>query len=159
MKNFAILFLIAVLSFVACSGASSIVKKSWKNANNSLAIIDMTRSGGSAMDAGAFLHRALEETLLTTNFVVSDESANYKLKYKVIDYEEGNRWKRLAAIGALSKVGQSKLRVQAALFHGKKLVGRWDIESWLNDGLFGGPEKILFKKAADEIVEHLKGDY
>tara|TARA_B100000686_G_C16712785_1_gene930186 strand:+ start:1063 stop:1518 length:456 start_codon:yes stop_codon:yes gene_type:complete len=151
--------MVFVLFFVSCSGSSSIVKKSWKNVDNSLAIIDMTRNDSSLMDAGAYLHRSLEETLLNTNFVLSDDSAKYMLKYKVIDYTEGERWKRMAAIGALSKIGQSKLKVQAALFFHKKLVGRWDIESWLNDGLLGGPESILFKKAANEIVEHLKGDF
>ena len=143
----------------SCSGASSIVKKSWKNSGNSLAIIDMTRQENSLMEIGSLLRHAIEETLLTTNFVVSDGSTNYKLKYKIVDYVEGSRWKRMATIGALSKVGQSKLKVQAALFHHKKLVGRWDIESWLNDGLFGGTEDILFRKAARKIVEHLKGDY
>ena len=83
----------------------------------------------------------------------------YKLKYKVVDFEEGSRIKRFATIGALSKMGQASLKVRAALFRGKKLVGRWDIESWLNDGLFGGNKKTLYQKAADEIVGHLKGDF
>ena len=159
MKKITILFLMGSLFLISCSGASSIIKKSWKNEDNSLSIIDMTRNTGPLVDAGAYLHRALEEILLNTNFVVSDDSANYKLKYKVIDYVEGSRWQRLATIGALSKMGQAKLKVQAALFWRDKMVGRWDVESWLNDGLLGGPEKILFKKAAHQIVEHLKGDY
>ena len=111
------------------------------------------------MDAGTHLHRTLEEILLNTNFVIADESTHYKLKYKVVDFEEGSQVKRFATIGALSKMGQANLKIQVALFRGKKLVGRWDIESWLNDGLLGGDNKILFKKAAHEIVEHLKGDY
>ena len=159
MKKIASIVLIFAWVLTGCSGAKSVTQKSWENTENTRAIIDLTRSDKDLIDAGADLHRTLEDTLLSTNFVISDKSARYKLKYKVIDFEGGSRVKRFAAIGALSKMGQANLKVQAALFRGKKLVGRWDIESWLNDGLLGGNNKTLFKKTAHEIVEHLKGDY
>jgi hypothetical protein len=113
------------------------------------------------MDAGAQIHRSLEESLLKTNFIIgtSDESTHYQLKYKVIEFDPGSRVKRFTTIGVLSKSGQANVKVKAALFAGKKLVGRWDIESWLNDGLLGGSSNAIFNKAAEEIVDHLKGDY
>ena len=159
MKKIAGGVLIFAWVLTSCAGSKSVTKKSWGNPDNTLFIIDLTRDDNDLMDAGARLHRTLEETLLETNFMVSDESARYKLKYKVIAFEEGSRVQRFAAIGVLSKLGQANLKIQVALFRGKKLVGRWDIESWLNDGLFGGNKKILFKKATHEIVKHLKGDY
>ncbi len=121
----------------------------------------MTSRGDELMNAGAQLHRSLEESLLKTNFVVgsSDEDTNYKLKYKVVEYEEGSRVKRFAALGVLSKSGQANVKVKVALFANNKLVGRWDVESWLNDGFFGGSSNAIFHKAAEEIVDHLKGDY
>ena len=159
MKKAANLILVFVYFLTACSGAQSVTKKSWENIENTLAIIDLTRSDNDLMDAGAHLHNTLEESLLNTNFLISDKASRYTLKYKIVNFEKGSRIKRFATIGALSKMGRANLKVQAALFRGKKLVGRWDIESWLNDGLFGGNDKTLFQKAAHEIVEHLKGDY
>ena len=159
MKKIVNVILILGWVLTGCSGAKSVTKKSWDNIENTLAIIDLTRSGEDLMDAGAQLNNSLEETLLRTNFVVSDDSPSYKLKYKVIRFDKGNRIKRFATIGALSKIGQANLKVQVALFRGKKMVGRWDIESWLNDGLFGGNNRTLFRKASHKIVEHLKGDF
>lgn len=161
MKKLNLWIFCCTFFLVSCSGASSVVKKSWKNTDNTIAIVDMTKRNDSLMDAGAHLHRALEDSLLNTNFIITSdrEPSRFKLKYKVVDFDKGSRIKRFTTIGALSKMGQAKLKVQAALFKGKSLVGRWDVESWLNDGLFGGANKTLFHKAATEILEHLKGDY
>ena len=161
MKNWTSICLILIFFSISCSGVNSIIKKRWKNAGNTIVIVDVTSRGDELMNAGAKLHRALEESLLKTNFVVgsSDERTHFKLKYKVIEYEKGSRIKRFATLGVLSKSGQTNVKVKAALFIKDKLVGRWDIESWLNDGFLGGNSNAIFNKAAEEIVDHLKGDY
>lgn len=161
MKKLSAWCLVFIFFFASCSGVNSVVKKRWRNSENSIAILDMTSRGDELMDAGAQIHRALEESLLKTNFIIgsSDESTHYQLKYKIIEFDPGSRVKRFATLGVLSKSGQANVKVKAALFTGKKLVGRWDVESWLNDGLFGGSSNAIFNKAAEEIVDHLKGDY
>ena len=161
MKKLTIFCLAFIFFTASCSGVNSVVKKRWRNSENTIAIMDMTSSGDEVMNAGAQLHRALEESLLKTNFVVgsSDESTHYKLKYKVVEFDQGSRVKRFAALGVLSKAGQASMKVKAALFTKNKLVGRWDVESWLNDGFLGGSSNAIFNKAAEEIVDHLKGDY
>jgi hypothetical protein len=161
MKKLTAFCLVFIFFTASCSGVNSVVKKRWKNSENTIAIMDMTSNGDELMNAGAQLHRALEESLLKTNFVVgsSDESTHYKLKYKVIEFDHGSRVKRFATLGVLSKSGQANVKVKAALFTKDKLVGRWDVESWLNDGFLGGSSNAIFNKAAEEIVDHLKGDY
>jgi hypothetical protein len=161
MKKLIVFCIALIFSTASCSGVNSVVKKRWRNSENSIAIMDMTSRGDELMNAGAQLHRALEESLLKTNFVVasSDESTNYKLKYKVVEYDKGNRVKRFATLGVLSKSGQANVKVKAALFTDDKLLGRWDVESWLNDGFLGGSSNAIFNKAAEEIIDHLKGDY
>jgi hypothetical protein len=155
------LFLLCVFSLAACSGVNSVVKKKWKNEENTISVIDITSKDDNLMEAGARLHRMLEESLTGANFVITSSSdpARYQLKYKVVEYEPGNRVARFAALGVISKAGKAEIRVQAALFTGSTLLGRWDVEGWVNDGFLGGTDKTMFKEAARKIVEHLKGDY
>ena len=54
---------------------------------------------------------------------------------------------------------KSKLRVKVALFDGRKMVGAWQINSWVKGGPTGGTEEKLFERAAKEITSHLRGDY
>lgn len=155
------LFLLCVFFLASCSGASSVVKKKWKNEENTISVIDITSKDDNLMEAGARLHRTLEESLTSASFVITSSSdpAKYQLKYKVVEHKPGNRVARFAALGVISKAGKAEIKVQAALFNGSALLGRWDVESWVNDGFLGGTDKIIFKEAAHKIVEHLKGDY
>jgi len=161
MKKLTIFCIVLTFFTFSCSGVNSVIKKRWRNSENSIVIMDLTAQDDELMNAGAQLHRALEEFLLKTNFVIgsSEESTHYQLKYKVVEYDRGSRVKRFTTLGVLSKTGQANMKVKAALFTGDKLLGRWDVESWLNDGFLGGSLNSIFNKAAEEIIDHLKGDY
>ena len=161
MKKLSGLFLLCVLLTTSCSGVDSLVKKRYQNQNSSLKIVDLTSQSDEFMDAGVLLHQALENILMENGYIITTNGnpTEYQLKYKVTDYEEGNRLLRSLALGSLTKVGKAELGVRAALFKGKKMLGSWDVKSWLSDGLMGGSQKTLFSKAADRIADHLKGDF
>ena len=83
MKKLTAFCLVFIFFTASCSGVNSVVKKRWRNSENTISIMDMTSSEDELMNAGAQLHRAIEESLLKTNFIIgsSDESTYYKLKY------------------------------------------------------------------------------
>lgn len=161
MKRFSSLVLLCVFLTTSCSGASSVVKKRYQNHETSLRITDLTAKNEDFMDAGVRLRQALEKRLENTNYILINHgsSSKYQLKYQIVEYQEGSRVTRSLMLGAVSKMGKSRLKIKAALFNGEKMLGRWDVESWLEDGLLGGSEKTLFAKAAEKIVDHLQGDY
>ncbi|MFQ5715691.1 MAG: hypothetical protein ACE5GQ_01160 [Nitrospinales bacterium] len=161
MKRFSSLVLFCVFLTTSCSGVNSVIKKPYQNHETSLSITDLTAKSEDFMDAGVLLRQALEKRLESTNYILINHgsSSKYQLKYQVVEYKEGSRVARSLMLGAVSKLGKARLKIKAALFNGKKMLGRWDVESWLEDGLLGGSEKTLFVKAADEIVDHLQGDY
>lgn len=161
MKKFLEMFLICVFFLTACSGIHSVVKKRYRNQNFSLKIVDLTTQNDEHMDAGVLLHQALEDTLSENGYVITTngDPTQYQLKYKVVDYEEGNRVLRSLALGSLTKMGKADLTVKAALFKGETMLGNWDVRSWLTDGLMGGSQDVLFEKTAARIADHLRGDY
>lgn len=124
-------------------------------------IVDLTTKNDDFMDAGVFLHQALEETLAKNGYVITTNGnpTEFQLKYKVTDYKEGNRMLRSLALGSLTKAGRAELSVKVALFKGQTALGIWDVKGWLSDGWMGGSQKTLFSETADRIANHLKGDY
>ena len=158
MKLIAHLLLLTLLSLPACSGVGSVTKKRYSNAENTIVLIDMTARNFDLQDAGSQLQGAIEDAMVDTSYALSGENARYRLKYKVLEYDEGNRVARIATMG-LSDFGKSKLRVKAALFDGRKMVGAWEVNSWVKGGPTGGTEEKLFERAAKEITSHLKGDF
>ena len=122
----------------------------------------MTARNFDLQDAGSQLQGAIENAMLDTSYALSGENARYRLKYKVLEYDEGNRVARIATMG-LSDFGKSKLRVKVGLFDlhkdGRKMVGAWEINSWVKGGPTGGTDEKLFERAAKEITSHLRGDF
>ena len=162
MKLITHILLVSFLFLPACSGVGSVTKKRYQNAENTIVIIDMTRRNFDLQDAGSLLQGAIENAMLDTSYALSGENARYSLKYKVLEYDEGNRVARIATMG-LSDFGKSKLRVKVGLFDsrktGRKIVGAWEINSWVKGGPTGGTEEKLFERAAKEITSHLRGDF
>jgi len=158
MKLIAHLLLLTLLSLPACSGVGSVTKKRYSNAENTIVLIDMTVRNFDLQDAGSQLQGAIEDAMIDTSYALAGENARYRLKYKVLEYDEGNRIARIATMG-LSDFGKSKLRVKAALFDGRKMVGAWEVNSWVKGGPTGGTEEKLFERAAKEITDHLRGDF
>ena len=152
-----LILLFFLLTLPACSGVNSEVKKKWSNHANTINIADLTSRNDELLDAGNHLHDSLEDAIDKTSFILSGKKARYSLKYKVLEFNPGNRIARLATIG-FADSAKGKLRVKVALYRSDEIVGAWVIESWLTGGVTGGSLDNLFTDAAEEIVLHLKGD-
>ena len=152
-------FLIVLLvALPACSGVDSVTKKRWSNSENTLSIVDMTSKDFRLIDAGSKLQGAIEETLEMTGYILAGKNARYHLKYKIIEFDEGNRMARLATMG-MSDSARAQLRVKAALYDNGNMVGAWEVDSWVSGGVTGGSEDNLYELAAKDIAEHLRGDF
>ena len=157
MKLITHLLLVSMLTLTACSGVGSVTKKRYQNSENTILIYDMTARNFDLQDAGSQLQGAIEDAMLNTSYKIASENARYRLKFKVLEYDEGNRIARMATMG-LSDFGKSTLRVKAALFDDRNMVGAWEVNSWVKGGPTGGTEEKLFERAAKEIISHLRGD-
>lgn len=151
--------LISIFIFLsACTGVNSQVKKSFTNVENTIALKDMTVRDYRMMDAGSQLESAIEDKISRSMFILTQENPKYILKYKVLDYYEGSRVTRFSTFG-ISKAAHAKLEVKAALFDEGEMVGAWTIDSWVKGGVTGGDPATLFQQVADEIMNHLRGDF
>ena len=144
--------------FSACAGVSSQTNKSFKNTENSIALKDLTARDHRMMDVGSQLESALENTIARSMFIITHEDPKYILKYKVLDYSKGSRLGRFSTFG-ISKSAHAKLEVKVALYDEGEKVGAWTINAWVKGGPLGGSPARLFQKAADEIMNHLHGDF
>jgi hypothetical protein len=152
------ILIVLLISLPACSGVDSVTKKRWSNSENTISIVDMTSKDFRLMDAGAKLQGAIEETLEMTGYILAGKSARYHLKYKIIEFDEGNRMARIATMG-MSDSARAQLRVKVALYDNGNMVGAWEVDSWVSGGVTGGSEDNLYQFAAKEIAEHLRGDF
>ena len=152
------ILIVLLISLPACSGVDSLTKKSWSNSENTISIVDMTSRDFRLIDAGSKLQGAIEETLEMTGYILAGKNARYHLKYKIIEFDEGNRMARLATMG-MSDSARAQLRVKAALYDNGNMVGAWEVDSWVSGGVTGGSEDNLYELAAKDIAEHLRGDF
>ena len=144
--------------FSACAGVSSQTNKSFKNTENTIALKDLTARDHRMMDVGSQLESALENTIARSRFIITHEDPKYILKYKVLDYSKGSRLGRFSTFG-ISKSAHAKLEVKVALYDEGEKVGAWTIDAWVKGGPLGGSPARLFQKTADEIMNHLHGDF
>ena len=152
------ILIVLLIALSACAGVDSVTKKSWNNSENTISIVDMTSKDFRLIDAGSKLQGAIEETLEMTGYILAGKNARYHLKYKIIEFDEGNRMARLATMG-MSDSARAQLRVKAALYDSGNMVGAWEIDSWVSGGVTGGSEDNLYELAAKDIAEHLRGDF
>jgi len=152
------ILIVLLLALPACSGVDSVTKKRWSNSENTISIVDMTSKDFRLMDAGSKLQGAIEETLEMTGYILAGKNARYHLKYKIIEFDEGNRMARIATMG-MSESAKAQLRVKAALYDNGNMVGAWEVDSWISGGIIGGSEENLYDFAAKEIADHLRGDF
>ena len=159
MKFITNILVLSLLVLPACSGVGSVTKKRYQNTENTIVLQDLTTRDFDLQDAGSQLQSAIEDAMADTSYTLAGESARYRLKYKVLEFDGGSRMARIATMG-FSDSAKAKLKVKAALFDGpKKMVGAWEVNSWVKGGLMGGTEEKLFERAAKEITSHLKGDF
>jgi hypothetical protein len=158
MKIITQILILSLLTLPACSGVGSLTKKRYQNAENTIVLIDMTTRDYALQDAGSQLQSAIEDAMVDTSYALAVESARYRLKYKILEFDEGNRALRIASMG-FSDWARAKLRVKVALFDGSDMVGAWEVDSWVKGGPTGGTEEKLFERAAKEITNHLRGDF
>ena len=152
------ILIVLLIALPACAGVDSVTKKSWSNSENTISIVDMTSKDFRLIDAGSKLQGAIEETLEMTGYILAGKNARYHLKYKIIEFDEGNRMARLATMG-MSESARAQLRVKAALYDNGNMVGAWEVDSWISGGVTGGSEDNLYELAAKDIAEHLRGDF
>ena len=152
------ILIVLLIALPACEGVDSVTKKSWSNSENTISIVDMTSKDFRLIDAGSKLQGAIEETLEMTGYILAGKNARYNLKYKIIEFDEGNRMARLATMG-MSDSARAQLRVKAALYDNGNMVGAWEVDSWVSGGVTGGSEDNLYELAAKDIAEHLRGDF
>ena len=150
--------IVLMMALPACSGVDSVTKKRWSNSENTISIVDITSKDFRLMDAGSKLQGAIEQTLEMTGYILAGKNARYHLKYKIIEFDEGNRMARLATMG-MSDSARAQLRVKAALYDNGDMVGAWEVDSWVSGGVTGGSEDDLYELAAKDIAEHLRGDF
>ena len=158
MKFISNILVLILLVLPGCSGVDSVTKKRYQNTENTIILKDLTSSDFDLQDAGSQLQSAIENAMADTSYTLAGESARYILKYKVLEFDGGSRIARIATMG-FSDSAKAKLRVKAALFDGRNMVGAWEVDSWVKGGPMGGTEKDLFERAAKEITSHLKGDF
>jgi hypothetical protein len=151
------IYIVLLMALPACSGVDSVTKKRWSNSENTISVVDMTSQDFRLMDAGSNMQEAIEENLQMTGYILAGKEARYHLKYKVIEFDEGNRMARIATMG-MSDSAKAQLRLKAALYDKGNMVGAWEVDSWVSGGVTGGSEDNLYEAAAQEILEHLRGD-
>ncbi len=158
MKFITKILILSILVLPACSGVGSVTKKRYANSENTLVLVDMTSRSFDLQDAGSQLQGALEDAMADTSYALAGESARYRLKFKILDFDSGNRIARIATMG-FAESARATLKAKVALFDGPDMVGAWEVKSWVGGGPTGGTEEKLFQRAAKEITSHLRGDF
>ena len=158
MNKWIVISLALALGLSACSGAQTVTHKRWEKDLNMVFLRDITTQNSALGEAGSRLRLALERTLDDSLFIVGEEPkySKYELKYKIIRFEEGSRLKRLATFG-IDEGSKALLNVKVALIGKEGTLGAWQVKTWVKGGLTGGSEEDLFRQAAEQILQHLKG--
>ena len=158
MNKWIVIGLALVVALGACTGAETVTHKRWDQHLNRVYLNDITVKHNSLKEAGSQLRLALEKRLDNSLFIVGEEpkQAKYELKYKITQFEEGSRLKRLATFG-IDEGSRALLNVKIALIGKEGTLGAWQVKTWVKGGLTGGSEDELFTQAAEQILQHLRG--
>lgn len=158
MKSGIIIALALAVGLGACTGAKTVTHKPWEKHKNILYLKDITVQDNSFEDAGARLRLALENRLDDSLFILGEEpqKAKYQLKYKITQFKKGSRLKRLATLG-IDDDSRAQLDVKVALVGKEGILGAWQVKTWVKGGVTGGSPDQLFSKAAEQILQHMRG--
>ena len=130
MNKEIIIILALVMVLGACSGTQSVTHKRWEKHQNRIYLHDITVKNNSHQKAGSQLRLALERRLDDSLFIVGEEpkQAKYELKYKITEFDEGSRLKRLATFG-IDEGSQALLNVKIALIGKEGTLGAWQVKT------------------------------
>ena len=158
MNKWIVIGLALVVGLGACTGTETVTHKRWEKHLNRVYLHNITVEDNSLQEAGSQLRLALEKRLDDSLFIVGEnlKEAKYELKYKITQFEEGSRFKRLATFG-IDDGSQALLNVKIALIGKEGTLGAWQVKTWVSGGLMGGSEDELFTQAAEQILQHLRG--
>ena len=158
MNRWIAIGLACTVGLIACTGTQTVTHKRWAEHLNMVYLRDITVKDQSLQEAGSRLRLALENRLDDSLFIVGEEpkETKYELKYKIIEYEEGNRLKRLATFG-IDEGSKAMLNVKIALIGKEGTLGAWRVKTWVKGGITGGSKDALFTQAAEQILKHMKG--
>ena len=156
MKPNHLLIFFSLFLLTACTGAETITKKRWENRDTTIKLVDITSQSSNLADASSELGMAIEDALDDSAFVVTDRKAHFVLKYKVVEYQQGSRWKRALTFG-IDEGSRALLKAKIALYNAQGMLAAWEVDSWVNGGPTGGSESSLYEQAAEQVFAHLKG--
>ena len=158
MNKWIVIGLALVMALGACTGAETVTHKRWEKHLNRVYLHDITVKNNSFQEAGSQLRLALERQLDDSLFIVGEEpkDSKYELKYKITQFDEGSRLKRLATFG-IDEGSQALLNVKIALIGKEGTLGAWQVKTWVKGGIMGDSKDKLFSQAAEQILQHLKG--
>jgi len=150
--------IVLMIGLGACSGTQTVTHKRWDQHMNSVYLQDITVKNNSLGEAASRLRLALERRLDDSLFIVGEEpkETKYQLKYKITQYDEGSRLKRLATFG-IDDNSRALLNVKIALIGKEGVLGAWQVKTWVRGGLTGGSTNEVFSQAAEQILQHMKG--
>ena len=158
MNKWIVIGLAWIMVLSACTGTQTVTHKRWEKDLNRVYLRDITVKNDSLQSAGSRLRLALENKLDDSILILGEEpgEAKYQLKYKIIQFEEGNRLKRLATFG-IDEGSRALLNVKVALIGKEGVLGAWQVKTWVKGGIMGGSQEKLFTEAAEQILQHMKG--
>lgn len=157
-QRFFLLALTMILLLTACTHVESTTHKRWTEHRNTVFLNHLTESHDALAGPGLKLKLALEEEFRNSLYIVAIEPADarWELKFKLDRYAEGSRLGRFFSFG-LSDSAEAHLVVKIALMGKQGMLGAWEVHTRVSGGLLGGSEHQLYKMAARQIRQHLRG--
>lgn len=152
------LCLVAGLLLCACTHVESTTFKRWEQHRNTIFLNNISENLDAMAGPGFKLKLALEEQFRNSLYIVAVDPADarWELKFQIEKYHPGSRLKRFFTFG-LDDGAAAELVVKVALTGEQGMLGAWRVHTRVSGGALGGSELILFEKAAQQILQHLRG--
>ncbi|MGP0628471.1 hypothetical protein ACTRW9_02050 [Nitrospina sp. 32_T5] len=157
-RFFTLIALITTLLLNACTHVESTTHKRWSEHRNTVFLNHLTENRNAFAEPGLKLKLALEEEFRNSLYIVAlePEDARWELKFKIDRYSSGSRWGRFFSFG-LSDSAEAHMVVKFALMGEQGMLGAWEVHTQVSGGMLGGSERQLYKMAAKQIRQHLRG--
>ena len=160
MKIIILSFLVTFL-FIGCSTKSSLVlKEGYKFGNNPKISIDKITNNTSKVyehNIEEFMKEALFEELKNNELLVLNNESKIDLQVSILEYEEGNAFKRWILPGW----GATVLKIEAILKENGDVIATSKIDSNIpaGGGYTIGAWKYIYTDVAKKLVSDIKEEY